>query len=69
MSIYDIDLTVHGSNYNERRADVREKAITWQQCLSEQNISYGELSSWQSYFEEQGKRYGLLTEFRENGIC
>lgn len=24
---------------------------------------------WGSFFENYGKRYGLLREFRENGIC
>lgn len=24
---------------------------------------------WQHYFETLGKRYGLLTEFKKNGIC
>jgi hypothetical protein len=32
-------------------------------------MSWGELAYWQEYFEKLGKRYGLLTEFRENCIC
>ena len=33
------------------------------------NYSYDELASWQDFFTEYGKKYGLLREFKENGIC
>jgi hypothetical protein len=57
------------STYQERKKKAREKAIEWQERLVEQSISYGELVIAQSVFEQLGRRYGLLTEFRENGIC
>lgn len=57
------------STYQERKKKMREKAIEWQERLVEQSISYGELVIAQSVFEQLGRRYGLLTEFRENGIC
>lgn len=57
------------STYQEKKKKVREKAIEWQERLVEQSISYGELVIAQSVFEQLGRRYGLLTEFRENGIC
>lgn len=70
MRMFGIDLAVHGNNYEERKNDVREKAITWQQCAAEHaDLSMYELQLWTDYFEEQGKRYGLLAEFHENGIC
>lgn len=54
--------------YQEKKADVREKAINFQQAFSECNFSYSEIIEYQDYFLKQGKRYGLLKEFRENGI-
>lgn len=54
--------------YQEKKADVREKAINFQQMFSEYDFSYSEIIEYQDYFQKQGKRYGLLKEFRENGI-
>lgn len=54
--------------YQEKKADVREKAINFQQVFSECDFSYSEIIEYQNYFLKQGKRYGLLKEFRENGI-
>lgn len=69
MNIHHIDLAVHGDNYAERKANVREKAIDYQQQCADCDMSYEELQLWSNYFTELGTRYGLLTEFRENGIC
>lgn len=54
--------------YQELKAAARQKAITWQNEFSENNYSYGELNYYQNYFEKLAKRYGLIKEFRENGI-
>lgn len=54
--------------YAERKENVREEAIDWQYEASEKNLSYGELAEAGDYFYKMGKRYGLLREFRENGI-
>lgn len=32
-------------------------------------ISWGEVSIIEGFFRHNGKRYGCLTEFRENAIC
>ena len=56
-------------NYYElRKADVRDQAIQWQADFGNHNYSYGELAFYQNYFENLGKRYGLLREFRSEGI-
>lgn len=54
-------------SYQERKEAVRNEAIDWQ-CECGGLPSYGELADVQEYFEKQGRRYGLITEFRENGI-
>jgi hypothetical protein len=55
--------------YEYKKARAREKAMQWQREFGEHNYSYGELYEFGIYFEKLGKRYGLLKEFRENGIC
>lgn len=55
--------------YQQRKEEAREKAIEWQYDFCNHNYSWGELAYWDNYFEKLGKRYGLLKEFRENGIC
>ena len=54
--------------YNKRKEKLRDEAIQWSYDTSEGTMSYYDLMVKQSYFYEQGKRYGLLREFRENGI-
>lgn len=56
------------NTYQKTKKQVRDKAIEWQADFGNHNYSYGELAAWSNYFEKIGKRYGLLAEFRENGI-
>lgn len=56
------------SKYAQGKAKARQEAIDWQHDFGNHSYSYGELLAFQDHFEAQGKRYGLLTEFRENGI-
>lgn len=55
--------------YYEYKERARQKAIDWQLDFSNHNYSWGELADWTNYFYKLGKRYGLLKEFKENGIC
>lgn len=54
--------------YKERKEEIRDEAIDFQFEFEQNNYSYGELAYYQRYFTIMGKRYGLLKEFRENGI-
>ena len=54
--------------YTEAKARARELAIGWQHETSQINISFGELAEACERFNKLGKRFGLLCEFRENGI-
>ena len=56
------------TTYQRCKAIARQKAIDWQLGFAEHNYSYGELVAIQAFFETLGRRYGLLTEFRENAI-
>lgn len=63
-----IPLTVCGKSYEERQNDLQNKAIEWSFASGAASWSYGELADIQEFFERNGKRYGLIREFRENGI-
>ena len=54
--------------YAEKKNRARELAIDWRLDFDNHNYSWGELTYFQEYFERLGRRYGLLGEFRENGI-
>ena len=56
------------NKYQRAKARARDKAVEWQMGFCEANYSYGELAYWQSYFERLAAMYGLVEEFRENGI-
>ena len=55
--------------YYQRKEEIRQEAIEWQLDFCNHNYSYYELMEFGEYFYKLGKRYGLLKEFRENGIC
>ncbi|MBR4856331.1 MAG: hypothetical protein IKU94_06865 [Bacteroidaceae bacterium] len=54
--------------YQKGKEAAREKAIAWQYEAAEQSLSYGELAEASDYFTRLAKRFGLVREFRENGI-
>lgn len=55
--------------YETKKLATRQEAIDWQNDFGNHNYSYGELAEFGEHFEKLGRRYGLLKEFRENGIC
>ena len=54
--------------YREKQAEARQIAQEWQSEANSRNDSYFDLWQAQTRFQKLGKRYGLLTEFKENGI-
>jgi len=57
------------SGREKARAALRDFAVCWQGAFPYFDYSYQELCYYQDFFEEYGKKYGMLREFRENGIC
>lgn len=57
------------SKYQIGKFRARQKATEWQFACSEKCFYASEYAEMASYFEKLGKKYGLLKEFRENGIC
>ena len=62
-------MATNKKTYQQKKEAARQQAIDWQDQAAEQNLSYGELAEAGEQFEKLGRRYGLLQEFRENGIC
>ena len=57
--------------YRRKKIEVRELAIATHAFISEYDVplSWGDVAEIGTWFEKYGRRYGLLEEFRENGIC
>lgn len=52
--------------YTEMKEKVREMAMEY--SCSQESYSWYEVFCYQEKFRRLGKQYGLLREFRENGI-
>lgn len=55
-------------NYQNKKQRIRNMAISWQQDISNNSYSYEEFILFQDMFKRLGRRFGLLKEFKENGI-
>ena len=64
-----LDFKISGKDYRERQSNLVELAKDWQLHFSQYSWSYGELAEIEDWFYKNAKRYGLLEEFRVNGIC
>jgi len=53
----------------ETKEQARNQAIETQTLISNNNFSYYELMVISEHFEKTGKKFNLLDEFKENGIC
>ncbi len=62
-----IDFTVRGVDYHEAKANARQIAIDTFYNIAP-DLSYSEICDIAAELERLGKRYGLLKEFRENGL-
>lgn len=64
-----IDLSISEKDYLSRQNHVRDIAIEYQNLFwNGFDMSYGDLFEFSAYFEKQAKKYGLVHEFKENGI-
>lgn len=68
---FDFDFVIFGNlkgkTYAEKKQEVREKAIGFQR-IDEGGLSYGEYAMIADYLMTYGKRYGLMREFKNEGI-
>lgn len=56
------------NNYQINKQKAQNQAAEWQHKAANTCQSYGELLEASNKFYKLGKRYGLIKEFRENGI-
>ena len=63
-----IPLETKGKTYKERRAYVKNQAVEYSNNIFP-GLAWFDIAEISAYFEKAGRRYGLLKEFRENGIC
>ena len=68
-NIQVLDFKIVGNDYQERKNSLEDLALDWQNNFSYLIWSYSELAEIENWFYKNAKRYGLLEEFRVNGIC
>lgn len=56
------------TKYAAGKARARERVIEWQYNFCLTDHSWEEVADVQYYFERLARRFGLVREFRENGI-
>ena len=56
------------NDYNRFKEAARQATIEWQLTSGDNPMSWNEFAWACQRFYKLGKRYGLLKEFRENGI-
>lgn len=66
--LLDTNRCPYGKTYKEKKEWLKEKAIELSN-YDYHKISWIEFLNLTDYFSRHGKKYGLLKEFRENGIC
>ena len=70
--LFYLPFQIDGKTYQERKESLRNLAIEYQYNNdgdTDIQLSMGELADASDFFEINGKKYGLLREFRENAIC
>jgi hypothetical protein len=50
------------------KEEARSEAITYQQEFSKKRMDYKKLIEAEHHFQKTGKKFGLIKEFKENGI-
>lgn len=65
--VFVTDFRLHGKTYQERKENARNIAIGVQ-AFSWPGLFCGEYAEIQNELETMGKKYGLIREFRCNGV-
>lgn len=50
------------------KEEARQYGIDWQHEIAPKQMSYAEIISWQGILRHLARKFGLVREFRENGI-
>lgn len=63
-----VEISISGNNYKQKQESLREQARNIQLLLSQSTQSYKTLVEVQNWLMAKATTYGLIKEFRENGI-
>lgn len=63
-----VEITITGNNYKQKQESLREQARNIQFLLGQSTQSYKTLVEVQNWLMSKATTYGLVKEFRENGI-
>lgn len=63
-----VEISISGNNYKQKQESLREQARNIQLLLSQSTQSYRTLVEVQNWLMTKATTYGLVKEFRENGI-
>lgn len=63
-----VEISISGNNYKQKQESLREQAHNIQLLLSQSTQSYKTLVEVQNWLMAKATTYGLIKEFRENGI-
>lgn len=56
------------TKYQQQKEKARNEAIEYQYNFNDNIYTWQDLAGYSAYFSKLAKRYGLIKEFRENGI-
>ena len=54
--------------YEDKKDELRDKAIRIQHYIMNEHLSWWDIADLLDDLEKEARKYGLLKEFRENGI-
>lgn len=63
------DGKAHGKSYADKKSYIREQAIEYSNAVWSADYNWSTFAEASSLLEKYGRRYGLMTEFKENCIC
>ena len=61
-------INLNQKTYNGKKENIREFARLFQEYAAGAVLSWDDVIKWTAFFEYAGKKYGLLKEFRTEGI-
>lgn len=67
--VFIMDFVIHGKTYKEKKSCLECMAIEYSHNCHCDGLYMSDIIAINNFFETNGKRYGLLTDFHENCIC
>ena len=64
-----INFALSGYGYKKKKEAARNIAVEWSNIGDVSGLSWFDICHISEWFSTIGKRFGLLSEFRENGLC